>query len=226
MNALGRMASGIAHEINNPLTIVYGQTSALKKLAAEDQFEKSKLLTIANSMEKMCERIVRIINGLRTFSRDATNDPLEFYPVAKLLNETLSFCNGRLHGFGIELVADEIPEECEFYCRPVQISQVLLNLLNNSIDAVRTQDSRRIQIKLVVEPEFLGLSVADNGSGIKKEHVPNLFTPFFTTKEIGNGTGLGLSIAKGIMDAHEGRIYLDTVRAETCFVFLLPRVSK
>lgn len=64
MNALGRMASGIAHEINNPLTIVYGQTSALKKLAEEDFVPKSKIVTIANSMEKMCERIVRIINGL------------------------------------------------------------------------------------------------------------------------------------------------------------------
>jgi PAS domain S-box-containing protein len=226
VNALGRMASGIAHEINNPLTIVYGQTSALKKLAIEANFEKSKLLTIANSMEKMCERIVRIINGLRTFSRDATNDPFEFYSVSKLLQETLSFCHGRMQGFGIELIVDEVPEEYEFYCRPVQISQVLLNLLNNSIDAVKTAESRRIQIKLIADSESLGLSVIDSGSGIKKEHVPNLFAPFFTTKEIGNGTGLGLSIAKGIMDVHEGRIYLDSEYAETCFVFLLPRVSK
>lgn len=226
MNALGRMASGIAHEINNPLTIVYGQTSALKKLAEEESIEKSKIITIANSMEKMCERIVRIINGLRTFSRDAANDPLEFYSVAKLLNETLSFCHGRMQSFGIELVADEVSDEFEFYCRPVQISQVLLNLLNNWIDAVRNLDLRRIHIKLVVEPEKIGFSVTDSGAGIKKEHAPNLFTPFFTTKEIGNGTGLGLSIAKGIIDAHDGNIYLDSSSTETCFVFLLPRVSK
>lgn len=226
MNALGRMASGIAHEINNPLTIVYGQTSALKKLAEEEVVEKSKIIPIANSMEKMCERIVRIINGLRTFSRDATNDPLEFYSAGKLLNETLSFCHGRMQSFGIELVADEVSEEFEFYCRPVQISQVLLNLLNNSIDAVKNIDSRRIQIRLAIEPEKIGFSVTDSGAGIKREHIPNLFAPFFTTKEIGNGTGLGLSIAKGIIDAHDGDIFLDSSCAETCFVFLLPRVSK
>lgn len=226
MNALGRMASGIAHEINNPLTIVYGQTSALKKLAEEEIVEKSKIVTIANSMEKMCERIVRIINGLRTFSRDATNDPLEFYSAAKLLNETLSFCHGRMQSFGIDLVVDEVSEEFEFYCRPVQISQVLLNLLNNSIDAVKNLDLRQIRIKFIVESKKVGFSVTDSGTGIKKEHVPNLFTPFFTTKEIGNGTGLGLSIAKGIVDAHEGNIYFDSSSTETCFGFFLPRVSK
>lgn len=121
---------------------------------------------------------------------------------------------------------DEVSEEFEFYCRPVQISQVLLNLLNNSIDAVKSLDSKRIQIRFVVENEKIGFSISDSGAGIKKDHIPNLFTPFFTTKEIGIGTGLGLSIAKGIVDAHQGNIYFDTASTETCFVFLLPRVSK
>ncbi len=226
MNALGRMASGIAHEINNPLTIVYGQAHLLKKMATDEHLEKTKVLTTAQSMEKMCERIVRIINGLRTFSRDATNDPLEFCSANKILSETLSFCQGRIQSFGITLHADEISEKIEFYCRPVQISQVLLNLLNNSTDAVKNTEGGRIQIKFISTPDKVGFSISDSGSGIKKEHVPNLFTPFFTTKEIGNGTGLGLSIAKGIIDAHEGSIYLDTECAETCFVFLLPKVSK
>ncbi|MBL7672356.1 MAG: PAS domain S-box protein [Bdellovibrionaceae bacterium] len=226
MNALGRMASGIAHEINNPLTVVYGQASLLQKMVSDDHLEKAKILTTAQSMEKMCERIVRIINGLRAFSRDGANDPLEFAPASKILNETLSFCQGRIQRFGITLVADEISENIEFYCRPVQISQVLLNLLNNSIDSVKDMENGRIQIKLVDTPDSVGFSITDNGPGIKKEHVANLFTPFFTTKDIGNGTGLGLSIAKGIMDSHGGSICLNTDIAETCFIFLLPKVIK
>lgn len=226
MNALGRMASGIAHEINNPLTIVYGQTSLLKRMATDENIEKTKLLAVVESMEKMCERIVRIINGLRVFSRDTSNDPFEFYPAYKILNDTLPFCQGRIHSSGITLDVDTISEDVEFYCRPVQISQVLLNLLNNAADAVKNIEGGKVQIKLISMDNRVGFSVTDNGSGIKKEYVANLFTPFFTTKEIGNGTGLGLSIAKGIINAHDGSIYLDANCAETCFVFLLPRVSK
>jgi signal transduction histidine kinase len=130
-----------------------------------------------------------------------------------------------MQSYGIGLVVDPISEDIEFYCSPVQISQVILNLLNNSIDALKDLNSKRIQIRLVVESEKIGLAISDSGVGVKKEHIPNLFTPFFTTKEIGKGTGLGLSIAKGIIDAHHGNIYYDSSCAETRFVFLLPRVS-
>lgn len=226
MNALGRMAAGIAHEVYNPLTIIYGQANYLNKMVKSQRVDEKKLISISEVTEKMCLRIVNIINGLKTFSRDGAKDPFEFCHVNKILNDTLSFCQGKMQASGIEFIVDEISGEHEIYCRPVQISQVLLNLLNNAADAVKEKSTKRIKIEFVEEQNYVGLAVKDNGSGIHPENVNNLFQPFFTTKDIGNGTGLGLSISKGIIDVHQGRLYCDEHSPETRFVFLLPRVEK
>ncbi len=226
MNSLGRMASGIAHEINNPLTIVYGQTSTLKKMAASEQVDKSKLISISESMGEMCRRIVEIINGLRAFSRDATNDPFEFCSLKQVLQDTLAFCQGKMQNQNILLSLEPIPEDCELYCRLAQISQVILNLLNNAKDAAVLTSEKWIRIEFVKNEDQIGLAVVDSGTGVDSDHVAHLFQPFYTTKEIGKGTGLGLSISKGIIDVHDGRIYFDGEYPNTRFVFTLPIVKK
>ncbi len=226
MNALGKMAAGIAHEINNPLTVVYGQVNYLKRNLKNDNLDKAKVISICDSISVMCSRIVEIINGLRTFSRDGSSDPLEFCSLNKIVLETLAFCEGKMRSQQIELIVDKIPNDCEVYCRPTQLSQVLLNLLNNAKDAVSVVDKKIIRIELVNENNMIGLAVIDSGVGIPLEQRANLFQPFFTTKEVGKGTGLGLSISKGIIDSQGGIIYLDQTCADTKFVFTLPCVEK
>lgn len=226
LKALGRMASGIAHEINNPLTVVYGKANILKNILAEDGFDKEKIVGISDSINKMCERIIKIINGFSRFSRDATNDPFEFCSINQIIMDTLEFCQGRTLTYGINLKIDEIPDSLEFYCKPVQISQVLLNLINNAIDSVKKVEHKDIRISLVNSDSGIGLAVTDSGPVISKEQKENLFVPFFTTKEVGRGTGLGLSISKGIIDDHQGHIYLDQDCHQTSFAFLLPKVTR
>ncbi len=226
MKALGEMAAGIAHEINNPLTVVYGQTSSLKKIAKSDFVDRHKLTTISESMAERCLRIADIINGLKKFSRQAKNDPREFYPLKNILCETLAFCQGKIQSLDIHFSIGPMPENCELFCRPTQLSQVLLNLLNNAKDAATSCSKKWIRIEYVQENDQVGLAVVDSGAGVSSECTEMLFQPFFTTKQAGSGTGLGLSISKGIIDTHRGKIYLDVHSANTRFVFTVPFVKK
>ncbi len=226
MKALGEMAAGIAHEINNPLTIVYGHTSTLKKIASSVEIDRTKLIETSEAMAVMCRRIVDTISGLRTFSRDGSQDRLEFCSMTRLVDETVSFCSGKIQSLGIGISFGTIPADCNLFCRPSQISQVLLNLLNNAKDAAMTAKEKWIKIEFVKSDLQIGLAVIDSGSGVPEEIGEKLFQPFFTTKKVGEGTGLGLSVSKGIVDAHNGQIYLDRSSAFTKFVFTVPVFKK
>lgn len=226
MNALGRMAGGVAHEINNPLTIVYGQAFRLKKMAQDSKLDQNTVVSIAEQIEKMSGRIVEIINGLRMFAREGSGDPMEFVTLHSVLQDTLSFCLGKMKREGITLeILNEKPK-LEICARAVQISQVLLNILNNASDALLTVSEKVIRVRYIEEKEMVGLAVEDTGPGVPPDVVGSLFQPFFTTKPVGKGTGLGLSVAKGIIDSHGGKIsYHHIAGGGACFSILFPRVE-
>ncbi len=226
MTALGEMASGIAHEINNPLTIIEAKARKILRLIRDNQFSS---IQGNESLEKILTtsgRIAKIIRGLRTFSRNAENDPFALAEIKTLIEDILPLCLERFKLNGIKLVVGPIPE-LSFECRITQIEQVLLNLLNNAHDAVEDLEDKWIQVDFLVTQDSLQVSVIDSGLGILSEIAQKLMQPFFTTKEIGKGTGLGLSISKGIIEGHHGRLWYDSSRKNTCFVIALPiRQSK
>lgn len=226
MNALGRMAGGVAHEINNPLTIVYGQAFRLKRLAQDKILDREAISQIAEQIEKMSARIIDIINGLRMFAREGSGDPMEFIKISDVLGDTLAFCQGKMKREGIELEIVNENKNLEICCRAVQISQVLLNILNNASDALLASGQKKIRIEYIERPELVGLSVQDSGPGVAPEVVGSLFQPFFTTKPVGKGTGLGLSVAKGIIDSHGGKIFYSAAAdGGATFTMLFPRVE-
>ena len=107
----------------------------------------------------------------------------------------------------------------------VQLSQVFINLLNNSYDALCDAQNKWIKIELKEsDTEFL-ISFIDNGAGIQEDIKQKIFNPFFTTKEFGKGTGLGLGISKAIMEKHNGELLLDSTHPHTCFIVKLPRTN-
>jgi C4-dicarboxylate-specific signal transduction histidine kinase len=109
-------------------------------------------------------------------------------------------------------------------CNEVQIAQVLINIINNAIDAIVEQERRDPWIRVVghADTDGVAIDVIDCGHGIPDEVAIKMFEPFFTTKEVGKGTGLGLSMSLGIVEQHHGRLYLDKARSNTCFVVELP----
>jgi len=224
MSALGEMAGGVAHEINNPLAIISAMSEQLRRKlndnALDNTLAHDKLLKI----ETTAKRIAKIVKGLKNFSRNGELDEMVEVAPSKIVEDSLDLCIERFKNHGIE-VRSEIGDDSPVICRPVQISQVLLNLLNNAYDAIEPIPEKWIAISVGAHNGVMKMSVTDCGSGIPKHVADKIMQPFFTTKEVGKGTGLGLSISKGIIEQHGGRFYYNSECANTQFVIELPQAN-
>lgn len=222
MASLGEMASSMAHEINNPITIILGKIKVITFMLADMNVDNKLINDEIKKIEQTAGRISKIVKGLRSFSRVAENDPFELVPVEVIMDETLDLCSERLKINGITLRIDDIPEVCLF-CRQGQITQVFMNMMNNSSDAVMDSAEKFIHWSFEIqEPDRILIKISDSGPGINPEIASRIMEPFFTTKSVGKGTGLGLSIAKGIIEDHGGQIHLDTSTPHSRFCIELP----
>jgi PAS domain S-box-containing protein len=218
MSSLGEMASGIAHEINNPLTIIAGTCSRLKR-----ELGNSPAVRDVDKIESTVFRISKIIKGLKSFSRNGEKDILEMTSIGLLINETLDLCRQRFKNHEIQLnVNFNNLEEVDIEVRPTQILQVLLNLLGNAFDAVEAFSERWVDISVQQINSCIRIMVTDSGTGIPADIADKIMNPFFTTKDVGKGTGLGLSISKGIMEENGGKLYYDSTAKNTRFVIEFP----
>lgn len=223
MSTLGEMAGGIAHEINNPVTIILGKVRQLKQILKNDPTNVTRALEIAETIEKTSDRITKIVKGLKQFSRNAEHDPFQVVPLKAILDDTLSLCLEKFLANEVKVNIENYRADLTIQCRPTEISQVLLNLLSNAYDAVSGQTKKEIDIGVSESDLLVNLTFSDTGPGIPKELRSQIFIPFFSTKEVGVGTGLGLSISKGIIEAHRGKIYLDLEAKKTTFVIAIPK---
>ncbi len=224
--ALGEMAAGLAHEINNPLAIIQGRSEQLGLMIRHGQTNPAQMTEIARSIEGTTKRISRIVRGLRTFARETDGDPFVPARIETILEDTLSLCHERFKVHSIEIQQTLFDRLLELECRSVQLSQVLLNLLNNAHDAVIPLKDRWIRIEILDEGTELSVAVTDSGAGIPQELRERIMQPFFTTKQENQGTGLGLSISSGIAASHGGRLWLDSAAPNTRFVVTLPKVQR
>lgn len=222
LSALGEMAGGVAHEINNPLAIIYGRNFLLKRKLESGQFDIKSSLKDFETIEATVNRIAKIVRGLKNYSRNAENDPFEPARCLEILEDTLELCMERFRSFNINIKVT-CDEFLEFDCRSAQISQIFMNLLMNSFDAITNLPEKWIQIDVVDTGKDLVIACTDSGSGIPEMIVHKIMQPFFTTKEVGKGTGLGLSISKGLAEAHGGNLQYDPNSKNTRFILRLPK---
>jgi two-component system NtrC family sensor kinase len=220
MSALGEMAGGMAHEINNPLTIISGHASRIAMLleSAETPDRNARVESAVAGIGKGVERISTIIRGLQLFSRDGAADPLETCDLRQVVRDSLGLCQEHLYNLGIQL-RYEVPEQAMMvHCRPTQISQILVNLLNNAKDAVKSIESERwIRIDFMRKEKEILLRVRDSGPGIPEELRYRIFEPFFSTKAPGSGTGLGLSVSRSLALANHAELDLCSETGPSCF---------
>jgi signal transduction histidine kinase len=221
LSALGEMAGGVAHEINNPLGIIHGKASLLLKHLLRGSFTKEMGETEIVKIMSMSDRIAKIVSGLKSFSRNGEQDLKEAVVLQSLLESVFSLCTERFKSHHVDLQVAPIPKVF-IECRAIQIEQVVLNLLNNAFDAIAEYQTKWIKIDFAVTAEQVEINVTDCGAGIPKHVVEKMMQPFFTTKEIGKGTGLGLSISSGIIADHGGTLKYDETSANTRFVIVLP----
>lgn len=221
INALGKLASGIAHEINNPLSNVSLAVELLKKdLSGETGF-----VTIPKRfsvIERNLQRASKIAQELLYVSRSRDGAAVDA-DLNEVIRGTLTLLGTAPEGGSIDFRPGELPP---IRIVPWKIEEVFLNLLVNARDA--TPSGGRILITTAAGNGEVVAEVADSGPGIAPEHRSRIFDPFFTTKEVGHGTGLGLSVSQGIMERHGGRIELKETGpggTKMAVVFPLPGVS-
>lgn len=203
MAALGTMAAGIAHELNQPLSGIRTYAANGERLlsrgrpdAADANFQRIQVL---------CERQDALIRQLKLFARRGdTREPVD---LVERLDFVLELLDERLTEQGMELALDrpEAPAP-RVLGDPLRLEQLLTNLLRNALDALRGVAAPRLEIGLAREADQWVISVADNGPGIEEEALAHLFDPFYTTKAVGDGLGLGLFICYGIVQDLDGRI--------------------
>jgi C4-dicarboxylate-specific signal transduction histidine kinase len=227
LSALGQMAGGIAHEINNPLTIINGLANLLQFQAVDGKLDPDKVLSLAGRVRDTVGRISRIVKSLRRIARDESGDPLQPVAVKEILSETLALCSEKFKSRGVELRSGAVPDEAWIEGRMTEVSQVVLNLLGNAQDAVLEAggDERWVEVGVEIDAAVVRLIVTDSGKGIPVGCRDKIMLPFFTTKGVGKGTGLGLSISKSIVEGLGGHLWLDESSGRTRFVAELRRAE-
>lgn len=224
LSALGMMAGGVAHEINNPLAIIHASASDLLDTAKEEgQVPVEVVVRTATRIRQTADRIARIVKSMRRIARDGSQDPFVSVPVSKIVEQTLEVCQAKFKDQSVALRLPAFDPDLQIACREVQISQVLLNLLTNAFDAVADQPGEKwVRMDVERRDESIVLSVVDSGPGVAPELKGRIMEPFFTTKEVGKGTGLGLSLSRTIAEEHGGRLEVTEDHGHTCFSLTLP----
>jgi signal transduction histidine kinase len=222
LSALGRMAGEVAHEINNPLAIIHANAVLIQEFAAKPQSGTYDLVKLANTIEQTSNRISKVVKGMRVLSRDSRNDSFSSSSLTAILQDSVALCEESFEKKGVKLQICNSYTELSLQCRSSELCQVIVNLLNNSLDALAAVGERWVKLETKIANGFVELAVTDSGTGIPKELRARILEPFFTTKDPGKGLGLGLSISRTIVENHGGKLWLDEASERTRFVFTIP----
>lgn len=232
---LGEMASGVAHELNQPLSVIKtASTFFMKKIRQKERIDESILDSLLGKVDSNVDRATKIINHMRQFSRKADMD-LENVQVNDVLRRAFDIFGQQLILRGIETLWDIEEELPKVKADPVRLEQVFINLLLNSRDAIEERwgsreskdNGKQILLSSRSGKEEVIFKICDTGSGIMESISGKIFEPFFTTKEVGKGTGLGLSISYGIIKEFGGDITTEAFEGGgICFVVTLPTLEK
>ena len=215
MAALGKMATGIAHEINNPLAIIGEKTGWMRDLLFDEEFKESEnfkeYVTSVDKIEEHVERARKITHNMLGFARRMEHR-LDDVDINNVLNQTIELLQSHAQTNNIEISKDFQSELPIIESDQSQLQQVFLNLINNAIDAV--EKDGLIEVKTRKKDSQIVVAIKDNGPGVAEEHLKKVFDPFFTTKETGKGIGLGLSVSYNIIKKLGGTIKVESKISE------------
>lgn len=216
LSSLGEMAGGVAHEINNPLTIIQGMT---KSIISHDDLKIDEQIRIKLSkINSATERIAKIVKGMKIIS--SKNDQIvhEVVKINKILEISLGLFEEKFKNENINFHLEN-PDDPSVLCNPLQISQIIINLLNNAIDALLKSQENYLLLKVTEDKNnhTVDIRIVNSGPLIDSAVSAKIFEPFFTTKSIGKGTGLGLSISQTLAHSNDGNLSYEAYDGKVCF---------
>ncbi|MFY7928909.1 MAG: PAS domain-containing protein [Oligoflexus sp.] len=223
LRSLGKMAGGIAHEVNNPLAIIRAHAEIVLLKQAQKTLTADFLHQSMDGVIHTTRRIEGIIRALRTISHGSIKTQLTQCRLESIVNETVELCRERFAEKNIRLTIDLSGLSApDIRVDVAQISQIIFNLINNAYDAVHDLPERWVHLAAIEEPNLVRLVLQDSGRGIAPDVVDRMMTPFFTTKEVGTGMGLGLSLSRTYAKNHGGELFYQEINGHTAFVLTLP----
>ncbi|MCU0588597.1 MAG: ATP-binding protein [Syntrophobacteraceae bacterium] len=226
MAALGKLAAGIAHEVNNPLAVIKEKVGWIRDLLSEEEIQGSEnygeFEDAVRKIDYHVDRAKKVTHRLLGFAR-RMEPVLEKVDVNRVLDETIDFLRNEAHYRSITIQTEFCRDLPQTMSDSSQLQQVFLNILNNAIDAVGKDGLISVTTQYRPSDREIAIIIQDNGPGIPNEMLTRIFDPFFTTKEMGSGTGLGLSISYSIIEKLGGRILVASeVGQGTAFTIYLP----
>lgn len=222
LSALGELSAALTHEINNPLGVILGRAEMIQTMLRSPEPKLDAILKMAESIETTGRRIEKIMTTVRALSHGGETEPLQRVTIGSLVDSAIDIVGSRFRDRGVRLDLELHDPERAIDCRATEIFQILINLLNNAHDAVADATEKWVR---VASQDFDGgvrLSVTDSGAGVPPELREKLFTPFFTTKQIGVGTGLGLTISQSLAIRNGARLWLDETTTGARFCLWVP----
>jgi C4-dicarboxylate-specific signal transduction histidine kinase len=222
MASLGEMSSGLAHELNNPLTIMQGQLRRLESYISDEKITRNEKEKLIGKVQKNLERAFKIIKSFRTIARNGDSDPFLPVTIKSFVTEIKELTEKRLENNGISFNVLCNEETIIFNCKKPSLLQVFINIINNAVDAISDSPEKWIKVHIIKREKDVIFTIMDSGEGVSLENQIRLFEPFFTTKDIGKGTGLGLSISRGIVEDHLGSLNYSSSMRNSCFVIKIP----
>lgn len=220
---MGEMISGLSLEIETPTTMVSNYISKVKKLLNETNINREEIAQKIDKIEVNTRKILKIVKNIEDFSKDHSNSNMESALVTDLINHSLELCHERLKQSEIHLIVDEIDPNLKIDCKVNLISQIILNLVGNSRDALSGLDEKWIKVSAIDGGDFVRFKFTDSGNGIPANLRDKIFNPSFSTKENSSGSGIGLYTSKEIVEEHFGKIFVDSESQNTSFVFDIPK---
>lgn len=219
---IGKMAAGVAHEVNNPLAIIQGSASIIAGLVNEDPIDRKNLKLFSEKIVVTSERIAQIVRSLRSLSRGEEQDPFVPLSLKNLLTSCLDISTFNLQLQHTKVILPEGKKDFMVMGREVQLGQVILNLFSNALDAVKSSPERWVKFDYGHSDGQVWIEVVDAGKGIPPEISSKMMNAFFTTKVKEEGTGVGLSISTRIINDHGGKLTYESERENTTFRIVFP----
>ena len=221
MASLGRFVGGVAHEINNPLAIIASKVSLIKLKMQKEASELGFLESDLNVINDTVNRIAGVIDSLKSFTHDSLPIAKSKENLSQIIRNTMEMCAEKFRVNEVELRTNLDPD-IEFYCNKLHISEILMNLINNSFEAILQEDVKWIELKTIAEDQLIKISVTDCGRGIDESILGEIMNPYFTTKDANSSSGLGLTISNNILKRYNGQILLNCDSEHTQFIVELP----